>query len=894
MKKKSGRRLRALTLSVIMSAGCTGILPQGMITAHGAGAVVINEICTKNTQLAAPDGQFYDYIELYNPGSSAVSVAGWGLSDDETQPYSYKLPAGTSVPAKGYLTVYCGVAEGFTGQYGANFGLAKKGEIVFLTDANGSTLEQIEIPALDDNTAYARVPDGSDVFAVVSEMTAGKANPQNATVKVTVDKPQFSKESGFYDAGFSLTLTAKSGHTVYYTTDGSDPTTASSKYTSAIQITDPAGTPHVYAAKTDIADSYTPPTDPVDKAVVVRAIAVDENGNVSRIATNTYFIGYGNDTLAKKMRVISLVTDPDNLFDYEKGIYVKGKVRDEASTGQNPGGWMAGNTQLPANYTQSGKEWERPANITVFEKGQATYNVDVGIRIHGAYTRSSAQKSFNLYARTDYGAAKMEYDFFNGQLTNHKGKVIDSFDKLTLRNGGNDDKTKIRDRLNQELAAGNAYGTQAQTECIVFLDGEFWGCYNIVEKIGKEYVADHYKVKEGDVCFIKTDELSDGTDAGWQSYEQLKQMVTSADFSSTAAYDQFAKLIDMNSFAQYLATEIILGNTDFGNNNYALWKTETVDTSKKYADGKWRFILFDTELGQGLYGSSSADTNLFQTLSNLANQGEWIPKLFTGLMKTENDFYYTFLRAFYDQLNRNFNSERATARLQELISIYKEPMTATIKRFNMGGSGFSFPGMGDWGDFGPGGVWQQPGQPGQEDNPGQQKDKSESTFTSDISKAQTFWSSRDSRLPNQVIQYVGRDRLSQETVTVTVQTDRPITFNTIEMESGTYTGKYPVDLILTAEAGSGLEKWQVTGADFAASNATDAAISIVPNASSVTIKPVFGAEGTFTKADVQKLRNYLLTSGTLSSSEAKGYDLNGDSKINAKDLSLLKAKVLKG
>ncbi len=891
MKKITGRRIRALSLAAVMSAGCAGLLPQGMMTAYAAGAVVVNEICTKNTTLAAPDGQFYDFIELYNPGSSAVSVAGWGLSDDETKPYDYTLPAGTSVPAKGYLVVYCGVAADFTGQYGANFGLAKKGETVFLTDASGQTLERIEIPALDDNTSYGRIPDGSDVFAVLSEMTAGKANPQSAAVKITVDKPQFSQGSGFYDSGFSLTLAAKSGETIYYTTDGSDPTTASAKYSGAIPIKDPAGTENVYAAKTGIADTYTPPKDPVDKAVVVRAIAVDADGNISKIATNTYFIGYGSDTLAKKMRVISLVTDPDNLFDYEKGIYVKGKIGEQSGGQWNP---MGGKSE--ANYTQSGREWERPANITVFEKGKATYNVDVGIRIHGAYTRSCAQKSFNLYARSDYGAAKMEYDFFNGQLTNYKGKVIDSFDKITLRNGGNDEKTKVRDRLNQELIPNAAFGTQAQTECIVFLDGEFWGCYNVVEKIGKEYVADHYKVKEDDVCFIKTDELADGTDEGWQSYEALKRLVTETDFTKASAYDAFAKLIDMDSMAQYFAAQMIIGNTDFGGNNYALWKTETVDTSKEYADGKWRFILFDTELGQGLYGSSNADTNVFQTLNQLANKGEWLPKLLLGLLKTDNEFSRKFLAAAFDQLNYNFSSEKALARLNELSAIYKAPVAETLIRFSWVGSSS---GWGNWGDFQwpgmPGQPGQQPGQPGQ---PGEQQEedlteKANQSFEKEMSTLQTYWTNRASRMRNQLTQLFGSDRVSQQTVTVTVQSDRPVKFNSLDLPAGTYTGTYPSNLLMSAEAGSGLIEWNIQGAELENSSKSDAYVSFLPSGSTVTVKPVFGEAGTLTKADVQKLQKYLLTAGTLTTDEAAAYDLNGDSKLNAKDLSLLKAKVMK-
>ena len=696
MKKKMFR-VSAACLSLMLAAGTLSAMPSVSVLA--AGNVVVNEICTKNTKLAAPDGQFYDYIELYNTGSSAASVGGYALSDDASQPRLYVIPDGTVIPANGYLTVYCGVKSG-SGVAGAGFGLSKDGETVIFSDAGGNVVESIELPPMEDDTAYARVPDGSSQFAVVSELSAGRANPSNATQKLVVSAPQFSKGSGFYDSGFDLTITADQGCTVYYTTDGSDPDTSSERASGSIRIYDKSSEPDVYAAITDIADGYKAPSEPVRKAAIIRAVAVDAQGNKSNVVTNTYFIGYSSNDIEKKMRVISLVTDPDNLFDYDTGIYVKGKIY---ATSQ---GNMMESWSHPANYTQDGKEWERPAQITVFEQGQATYNAGVGIRMHGAATRSASQKSFNLYARTEYGTPKLKYDFFNGKLTNHKGEIIDSFDKITLRNGGNDDKTKIRDRLNQEMVPDKDFGTQAQTECVVFIDGEFWGTYNIVEKLGKEYISDHYKVKEESVCMIKTDELSDGSEQGWADYEALKSLANSANYTDSATYDKFRELLDLDSFAQYMATEIMLGNSDFGDNNYALWKTETIDESKKYADGQWRFILFDTEYGQGLYGQSNANSSIIDTLRR---KNCWISKLFFGLLQNE-DFCMRFVRAYYDLCNENYRSDVVLPRLSELKTAYTDSMIETYKRFSYGSSTGGWPGGGfDWNNPGGGFDWNNPG-----------------------------------------------------------------------------------------------------------------------------------------------------------------------------------------
>lgn len=99
----------------------------------------------------------------------------------------------------------------------------------------------------------------------------------------------------------------------------------------------------------------------------------------------------------------------DDLFDYNKGIYVKGKVFDEAFSAYKDSirEWeiVDISRKIEANYNQRGSEWERDAHIDYLESDGINtvcrLQQDCGIRIQGNYSRSDLQKGFRLYARNE-------------------------------------------------------------------------------------------------------------------------------------------------------------------------------------------------------------------------------------------------------------------------------------------------------------------------------------------------------------------------------------------------------------------------------------------------------------------------------------------------------------
>lgn len=671
MKKLSRMRTAAWIMSLGVLLQSAAYIPAN---ADSNAKVSFNEVCSKNTSYPSSDGNFYDWIELYNNDRNEADISGWGLSDKESEPYRYVFPDGTRIPANGRLLVYCDSDAAATNSRIAPFGLSASGETLILTDKSGNAANTLTFGALASDTSYGQYPDGSGEFYNLS-CTPDKANsaPQGSAA---VHVPVFSQDSGYYDSSFALTLQADEGCTIYYTTDGSLPTTESEKYTGPITIEDMSETPNRLSKRTDITpDGAEAPRENVDKGAVIRAVSVDSNGNISEPVTKTYFTGKTNSGYYKQMKVVSLVTDPDNLFDNEKGIYCLGKVFEENRNGGRRNSW-----EYLANYSMKGKEWERPASFTLFENGEKILEQNVGIRIKGNYSRSLPQKSFNIYTRQEYGAAEFDYDFFSGKAVKAKnGKAIKKYDGIVLRNGGNDNTAAFfRDSINQSLITDRAFAYQATTECIVFLDGEFWGIYQLMEKTDDSYISEHYGVKKSDVAIIKNDELEEGTENDLRDWEELCSGVA----DGRVSYEEFCNKVDVQGFIDYFASQVYWSNADWPQRNVIAWRSDAIDETNPYADGKWRMVLFDTESGQGLYGSEdkSFSADCYRRLRQTDGQ---LAKMFNGLMNNE-EFRLRYSRTLMDLANYNFTPDRTKAVIEGYKNSYKQQVADTFARFHSG------------------------------------------------------------------------------------------------------------------------------------------------------------------------------------------------------------------
>lgn len=468
----------------------------------------------------------------------------------------------------------------------------------------------------------------------------------------------FSHEGGIYSEEFTLSITVDEGYGIFYTTDGSDPSTSSSRmiYTKPIDIKDRSGEANVVSAvstslfSTNFSDYSaskgvtcrikSPSDDAVDKCTIIRAVAMDTNGDAMQTAGATYFIGTADEHIegikesceaaGTPLAVISITMNYDDLFDHNTGIYVKGASFDKslaAFVKQNK--WFKGEDtrKLLANYSQRGREWEREAHVEMFEMTDATcesvFSQDCGIRIQGNYSRSDVQKGFRLYARSDYGASKFEYTMFGDNLLNTEGETIDKFDTFVLRAGGNCAFTaKYNDTYWQDLASELDLSTKASRPCVVYLNGEYWGLYVLEEDFSEDYFDDHYGVNKNDVVVYKGDaetysigykldegELPEGESVSYYFNDLLDFFKNHDNLKSQEDYDEFSKLVDVQSVMDYFAVEVWINNKwDWPGKNWSMWKSINPDDTNEYNDGRWRFCLYDIEFG-GVSGSSDAPTN---------------------------------------------------------------------------------------------------------------------------------------------------------------------------------------------------------------------------------------------------------------------------------------------
>lgn len=657
--------------ALLLFAGCALFEPE-----KDAGSkAVINEACSDNFSVIADETDEYcDYVELYNPSDKETDYVMY-LSDNRDDLKKYKVE-GTIAP-KGYLLVWLS-GSGKEGYLHAGFKLAKEGEQLFLTDESGNLLDVADVPALSYDVTYSRKTDGGSDF-IMATGTPGESNEDATEIpEEYTPAPSFSLEDGFYEVGTKLSLSADVFDRIYYTLDGSEPDENSSLYTGPIELVDASERDNYYSEQM-IYPTYVPPDYKVDKANVVKAISVNPfTGKKSRVVTHTYFCGFDKKPEYDGVEIISLTFDPDDLFDYDRGIFAMGKRYDDYKE-------MGGFTDLPedqvpssfvdedgdehyrSDYTNAyytGRESEREAVMSVFDgEKNLSFTQNIGVRIAGESSRYNFQKSLNLYAR----------DIYEGDGTFLQKFFDDNEKKVRLRRGD----TRIiyqEPMLHSILSELGLLYQQSQMKA-VFINGEYWGTYNLRELYDERYFLNHLGLEENEIWLIKNDVPDFGGDEAYESYNYLMDSITYFDASDDEIYSDICSRVDIDNLIDYFCALIYFDNEDIEpRHNQALWRVSG-EAAEEGSEDLWRWMVYDLDVT-----CEDPENNTFEYLRE-GGEGLYLP----GYLYANEDFKNEFRDRMLELTDTVFSYDNLHRYLTEWDALYRQQNIATVNRFEGGG-----------------------------------------------------------------------------------------------------------------------------------------------------------------------------------------------------------------
>lgn len=559
------------------------------------------------------DGHAYDWAELYNDGAE-VSLAGWYLSNDPYQPYKWAFPSGAKITENGYLIVYC-AGEGkepMTDALCTNFKLSADGDTLYLTSPDG------ESTVLSFGTQFGNVSYGlaGGEYRYLEIATPGSANPTFG-FEQRAQQPVIETAAGFYANGVIVHISAADGAEIHYTTDCSTPTRTSPLYTGPISIS---------------------------ATTVIRAIACAPDQLCSAVAGATYFI---NDS--SPVPVVSLYTDNTYLFDNSTGVMVKG-------TGRTP------------NYM---KNLQYPCQLEYFDENGQLGICQMGtFKIAGKTMRTGKQKSLAVYARKAYGSDTFGYPFF-------EDRDYDGYSAILLRYTNSDFKsTRLRDAALQELAKGLGLYYQAGKVIQVYLNGQYWGHYNLRERANRESLAQWEGIADPEIIdgvdILEATGVLDeyvvyGSNAEWKA---LVDFCKTHDMNNAADREYLLSQIDVDNWFTHAAYAMIIGNADANNTRYY-----------RFPGGKWKFMVHDLDVGCSNGDDLVVDLYLRRKTDKASSVPHWP---ITALLEVP-EYRDKFLRRLAEVIQTNFlydtQSEPVLTRWRDQIELVMPRHIAKFKTF---------------------------------------------------------------------------------------------------------------------------------------------------------------------------------------------------------------------
>jgi len=367
---------------------------------------------------------------------------------------------------------------------------------------------------------------------------------------------------------------------------------------------------------------------PLDSSRTVRAIAIAAGQLPSPVTTQTYIVGVEHD-----LPIVALSTDPEDMFG-GAGI-----------------------------YTNPFNDIERPVHVEFYETDGLALSFDAGIKIAGNFSQAMPQKSFSIHLRNEYGPEEINYPLFDGN-------EVTSFRHFLLHTSGQDQNmTKTKDAfIHRAVSEVLDIDVMDSRPCVVYINGEYWGLYQIREKLNEDHFSSHHGVQPDrmDVIIWNGTVLA-GSD---EAYRALIDYVTTHDMQVQEHYEYVSSQIDIGNYMDWLIVESYFGNTDMGNIEF--WRDQN--------GGKWRWALYDMDwaLFKGTY-----DWNNIEQIFNPQGMGSgnWIDTTLQVNLLRNDQFRDEFIRRYALYTNTFFNPKRLLPIYDAMIDEIRSEIPRNVARW---------------------------------------------------------------------------------------------------------------------------------------------------------------------------------------------------------------------
>jgi len=426
-----------------------------------------------------------------------------------------------------------------------------------------------------------------------------------------------SHKAGFYNKPFYLKISSKQGNVQFFKEN------------------------NIHKERKKFPDSLL-----IDKTQNI-CLVLKTKDSMINLGCFSYFIDFKT-----KIKVVSISINHSYLFDSIKGIYMKG-----------PNAYYDSVYKHYRNVNFE-KKWEKENYVEVFnELGQRIINQKSGIKIFGGMTKYLPEKSLRLIARSQYGINRFDADLFGSGKRKYK--------QFILRHSGGDYRSlRFKDAFTTTFAKESGLDVQESSPAHVFINSEYWGVYNIREKINEYFINNHYD------CGIDGIDLLQGNsniEEGLKTkYLSLINFIKKNKISNNQNYLEVNKMMDTRNFMNFWIHQIYYANQDVrGNIRY--WRSDSLD-------GKFRWIVYDTDLG---FAPNITRRNMLKDFTSPTKTRWYNPTWATFLLRkllTNQNFKKDFILQSCFILNTTLSKKNIQKRIEEFKKTYQQEMEIHFKQ----------------------------------------------------------------------------------------------------------------------------------------------------------------------------------------------------------------------